>query len=115
MKLVRTLGVSGTRFTAHENGAVAAYIEVDTGVSGTGRIASHEGWADIGNLHVAEEYRGRGVGTWLIGQAAEWLRMARIHRLLDYATPEEADRLAFLERVGFRRLTETAREWDLRV
>jgi hypothetical protein len=28
--------------------------------------------------------------------------------------PTDAGCLAFLERVGFRRLTETAREWDLK-
>jgi ribosomal protein S18 acetylase RimI-like enzyme len=53
------------------------------------------------------------VGTSLLGEAAEWLRLARVPRLLDYATPDDTGHVAFLERLGFRRLTETAREWTL--
>jgi hypothetical protein len=53
------------------------------------------------------------VGTWLVAQAAEWLRLAGVDRLLDYATTQEMARLAFLERSGFSRLTETTREWRL--
>jgi GNAT superfamily N-acetyltransferase len=105
--------VSGTRFTARRDGVEVGYIEIDTGISGAGRVSSHEGWADVGNLHVDEAHRRRGVGTWLVAQAAAWLRLARVDRLLDYATPQEAARLAFLEKSGLSRLTETAREWRL--
>ncbi|WP_346282737.1 GNAT family N-acetyltransferase [Pseudonocardia sp.] len=113
LNLVRTLGVSGTRFTARRDRVEVGYIEIDTGISGAGRVSSHEGWADVGNLHVDEAHRRRGVGTWLVAQAAEWLRLAGVDRLLDYATTQEMARLAFLERSGFSRLTETTREWRL--
>jgi GNAT superfamily N-acetyltransferase len=83
--VLRTLGVSGTRFTARRDGAPVAFVEVDTGIGGPGRIAGHEGWADIGNLEVVEAHRRQGVGTWLLGQAAEWLRLGRVPRLLAYA------------------------------
>jgi hypothetical protein len=56
----------------------------------------------------------RGVGTWLIGQAADWLRLARVDRLLAYAWPAEQDLLALLGRVGFRELTRTAKGWHHR-
>jgi len=49
------------------------------------------------------------------GQAADWLRLARVDRLLDHATPRELSRLAILERVGCRRLTQTVRGWHLDV
>jgi hypothetical protein len=60
-------------------------------------------------------YRRRGVATWLLGQAADWLGLARVERLLDYAWLEgadylghnEADYRAFLPVVGFRELTRT--------
>ncbi len=44
--------------------------------------------ADVGNLYVAADYRRRGVATWLLGQAADWLRLAQVTRLLDYASLE---------------------------
>ncbi|HWM96319.1 MAG TPA: GNAT family N-acetyltransferase [Streptosporangiaceae bacterium] len=51
----------------------------------TTRRARNGGWADVGNLHVASPYRRRGVGSWLLGQAAGWLRLAGVSRLLNYA------------------------------
>ena len=78
--------------------------------AGPGAIAGQPGWADVGNLWVQEADRGRGVGSWLLGEAAEWLRLGRVDRLLAYADPGET---GFLERCGFRRLTETVRDWNL--
>ena len=54
------------------------------------------------------------MATWLAGQAADWLRLARVERLLDYAWPEEEAMLALLGRLGFRELTRTARGWHHR-
>jgi hypothetical protein len=55
----------------------------------------------------------------LLGQAAGWLRLARVNRLLDYAWLEGTDPggvsyedyRAFLPAVGFRELTRTQRGW----
>jgi GNAT superfamily N-acetyltransferase len=63
---------------------------------------------------VAAAHRRRGVATWLVGQAADWLRLARVDRLLEYAWPEEQDLLGLLGRLGFRELTRTARGWHHR-
>ena len=68
---------------------LVGYIEVETNLAEGGRLAHLGGWADVGNLHVDEAYRRRGVATWLVGQAADWLRLARVERLLEYAWPEE--------------------------
>ena len=53
------------------------------------------------------------LGTRLLAEVGDWLRLARVPRLLDYATPDETDHLAFLEHHGFRLLTRTDREWEL--
>jgi hypothetical protein len=61
----------------------------------------------------------RDVGSWLLGQAADWLRLAQVSRLLDYAWLEGSDPggqsyddyWAFLPAVGFRELTRTACGW----
>jgi ribosomal protein S18 acetylase RimI-like enzyme len=115
LRVVRTLGSVGTRLAAVRDDCVVGFVEVDTGVGGSGAIAGHPGWADVGNLWVQEADRRRGVGSWLVSEAAEWLRLARVDRLLAYAAPGETAELAFLDRCRFRRLTETAREWDLPV
>src|SRR5437899_9268920 len=66
------------------------YIEVEILDEGE-RLSRHGGWADVGNLRVAAPYRRQGVGSWLLGQAADWLRLAQVSRLLDYAWLEGAD------------------------
>lgn len=63
--------------------------------------------------------RDAGEIRWLLGQAAEWLRLAQVSRLLDYAWLDGTDPggqsyddyRAFLPAVGFRELTRTARGW----
>jgi ribosomal protein S18 acetylase RimI-like enzyme len=111
LRLGRALGVNGTRLYGSLGGKLVGYIEVETNLAEGCRLAHLDGWADVGNLHVDEAYRRRGVATWLVGQAADWLRLARIDRLLDYAWPEEEPMLALLRRLGFRELTQTDRGW----
>jgi GNAT superfamily N-acetyltransferase len=113
----RSVGMTGTRLSA-VLGEVIGYIEVEVFDEGE-RLSRHGGWADVGNLHVAERYRRRGVATWLLGQAAGWLRLAQVSRLLDYASLEdpepgardEAGYRAFLAAAGFQELTRTRRGW----
>jgi GNAT superfamily N-acetyltransferase len=112
LRVVRTLGTVGTRLAAMRDDREVGFVEVDTRIGGSGAITGRPGWADVGNLWVQEADRGRGIGSWLLGVAAEWLRLGRVDRLLAYADPGGTD---FLERHGFRRLTETAREWYLPV
>ena len=59
------------RYTGDDD--VIGYIEVES-CEDAGRLPRHGGWADIGNLHVAESHRCKGVGAWLVGQAADWLK-----------------------------------------
>lgn len=110
LALRRSVGINGTRLSAARGDEVAGYIEVET-LEDSGRLPRHGGLADIGNLHVAEEHRRRGVATWLVGQAADWLHLAQVERVLDYAWPEQQECSAFLESVGFRELTRTQRGW----
>ena len=118
MRVVRSVGINGCRLSAVVADQVIGYIEVETLDEGE-RLARHGGWADVGNLVVVPEYRRRGVGIWLLGQAADWLRLASIDRLLDYAWLEGTDPggvsyeeyRAFLPAAGFRELTRTKRGW----
>ena len=114
----RSVGINGCRFSAVLGEEVIGYIETEVLDKGE-RMSRHGGWADVGNLHVASPHRRRGVGSWLLGQAADWLRLAGVSRLLNYAWLEGTDPgglnyddyRAFLPAVGFRELTRTARGW----
>jgi GNAT superfamily N-acetyltransferase len=114
----RSVGINGCRLSAVLGGEVIGYIETEILDRGE-RLSRHGGWADVGNLHVVPGYRRRGAGSWLLGQAADWLRLAQVSRLLDYAWLEGTDPggqsyddyRAFLPAVGFRELTRTARGW----
>ena len=114
----RSGGINGCRLSAVLGPEVTGYIEVE--ILGQGeRLARPGGWADVGNLHVMPSYQRRGIGTWLLGQAAGWLRLAEVSRLLTYAWLEGTDPgglnydgyRAFLAAAGFRELTRTARGW----
>jgi GNAT superfamily N-acetyltransferase len=114
----RSVGINGCRFSAVLAEEVIGYIETEILDKGE-RMSRHGGWADVGNLHVASPYRRRGVGSWLLGHAADWLRLAGANRLLNYAWLEGTDPgglnyddyRAFLSAVGFRELARTARGW----
>jgi len=109
--LVRSVGECGTRLSAQRDARTIGFIEVETDVTSGGVRSRLAGWADVGNLHVVEELRRHGVGTWLLSQAAVWLRLGHVDRLIAYAAPDEVDELAFLAASGFRELTRTERIW----
>ena len=118
MSAIRSVGISGTRLAAVLGAEVIGYIEVEVFEEGE-RLSRHGGWADIGNLHVTAEHRRQGVATWLLGQAAGWLRLAQAERLLSYAWLEGQDPAgqdytayrALLAASGFLQLTRTKRGW----
>lgn len=119
LSLRRSAGLNGTRLSAMLCEDVIGYIEVEVFEEGE-RLSRQGGWADVGNLRVTERYRRRGVASWLLGQAADWLLLAGADRLLDYAWLDGSDPggqdyanyRAFLPAAGFRELTRTRRGWN---
>ena len=118
LELSRTVGLNGTRLSAVLDSEIVGYIEVEIRAEGE-RLARQAGWADVGNLRVSERVRRRKVATWLLGQAADWLELSHVDRLLDYSYSDGADATgqtyddyrAFLQALPFRVLTRTRRGW----
>jgi GNAT superfamily N-acetyltransferase len=116
--LQRTVGLNGTRLSAVLGETTIGYIEVEVREEAE-RLPRHGRWADIGNLHVAEQFRRRKIATWLLANAADWLELAQVDRLLGYACLEGGDSTGqtyedyrtFLDASGFRELTRTQRGW----
>lgn len=114
----RSVGINGTRLAAVLGEDVVGYIEVEIFAGGE-PLPRHGRWADIGNLYVAGQHRHRGVATWLLAQAADWLRLAQVERLLGYTYLEGRDETgqdyracrAFIEASPFAELTRTKRGW----
>ncbi len=113
LRVQRTLGTNGTRFSAWNADELVGYIEVDVRSTDIGRVAGGEGWADVGNLFVSESWRRHGVATWLLGEASEWLRWGGVRNLLDYADEGQHEYAMWLRHNGFRLLTATSRGWRL--
>ena len=111
LEVRRELGLNGTRFSASLGEDVIGFVEVESDFTSGGTLSRLAGWADVGNLEVDEAYRRRGVATWLLGSAAEWLRLGGVSRLLSYAEPGDEASLAFHASVGFTELTRTRRGW----
>jgi GNAT superfamily N-acetyltransferase len=108
----REVAESSTRFAARdEHGEVVGAVHVEVDLTDGGTRARFAGWAGVWELWVAEQWQRHGVGTWLLGHAADWLRLAGTRYLLDQAWPREEAYLSFLADHGFTELTRTAKGW----
>ncbi|KMS75366.1 hypothetical protein ACM01_10280 [Streptomyces viridochromogenes] len=110
----RTLGECGTRFTAYAAGRALGFIEVDTALSRPERHTRGTGLADVGNLHIEPSAYGDGLERRLLGQAADWLRLCGVDRVLAYEPATGSTMMDHLTSAGFRELTRTDRRWEHR-
>jgi GNAT superfamily N-acetyltransferase len=108
----RTLGINGTRISAVLEGTAIGYIEVADRDENP-RTLRTRGWADIGNLEVSPPHNRSDIGVWLLAQAADWLELGEVTRLLSYADTDDLDEAKFLTSAGFRVLTRTVCELTL--
>jgi GNAT superfamily N-acetyltransferase len=110
----RTLGECGTRLTAYADGRALGFIEIDTSLARPERHARAAGLADIGNLHIDPVAYGTGLEHWLLAQAADWLRLCGVDRLLACEPSTDKAAIDQLTSAGFRELTRTDRRWEHR-
>jgi GNAT superfamily N-acetyltransferase len=102
---------AGTSFGAWLAGERVGFVLLSTDLTNGGTLSLLTGWGEIDTLLIAEQYRRRGIATWLLGHAADWLRLGHGDRLIAYCLPEQADVLGLAEHVGFRELSRTERGW----
>lgn len=125
IELRRVVGPLGTSFEAFAGDVRIGVFEVQDfhGVGNTHLLR----WADECNHWVAADFRGQGIGSWLLRTGGEWLRLAGKDRLLAYAierrqsdatplepghTIERCER--YYARHGLVRIARTRRGWERR-
>ena len=103
----------GAAFTAMSGDREIGLLEIDDDFTRHGTMLRSDGWADISNVHVAEEFRRRGVATWLLGHAAAWLRLGGSRNLIRYLSEDELGSAAheWCLANGFVELNRTGRGW----
>lgn len=113
LELRRQLGTLGTAFNAVLDGEVVGTFEVDDDLTRAGTNLAAARWADECNHWVREPLRGRGIGTWLVRSAVEWLRLGGKTGLLAYVTEDQfADEwVRYYARYGLRPINRTRRGW----
>ncbi|MFI6854360.1 N-acetyltransferase [Streptomyces sp. NPDC050416] len=100
--------------TAGLYGHPLGFVEIDTALARPERHARAAGLADIGNLHIDPAQHGTGLEHWLLAQAADWLRLCGVDRLVAYESAADSTMLGHLTGAGFRELTRTDRGWEHR-
>jgi len=103
--------VASTRFSAWFGDELIGFADVLADLTHGGTLSRLAGWGELDSLYVADGYRRRGVATWLIGHAADWLRLGHADRLIAYCQAGEADVLSFTAGAGWRELLRTERGW----
>jgi GNAT superfamily N-acetyltransferase len=103
--------VATTRFSAILGGELLGFVDLLTDLTVGGTLSRLAGWGELDSLWVDEAHGRRGVASWLLGHAADWLRLGRADRLIAYCLPEQADALELAEHVGLRELMRTERGW----
>ncbi len=109
--IVRSVGTLGTRFTLSVGAGALGYIEVCQPSADLARSALTVAWADIGNLILADGAEVSAVMPALLSEAARWLLLGGITRVLDYwaADIDPPGHLAELQRAGFEVLVRNGR------
>ncbi len=102
---------AGTSFGAWLGDERIGFVLLSTDLTNGGTLSRLTGWGEIDTLLVDERHRRQGIATWLLGHAADWLRLGHGDRLIAYCLPEQADVLGLAEHVGFRELSRTERGW----
>ncbi|HET6394927.1 MAG TPA: GNAT family N-acetyltransferase [Blastococcus sp.] len=108
----RSVGTFAARMEAVADGVVVGFAEAQDDHTRGGSLSRLDGWADLAELHVAEDRRGRGVGTWLIRNLVAWLRLGGTTRFLVAVGEDELALVDWFARFGWHPIGESRRGWE---
>jgi GNAT superfamily N-acetyltransferase len=113
LTLQRALGPEGTRFAALHEGQEVGYCECVPGLQRGGRWPGQPGWGEVWELDVQEGRRRQGIGSWLVGHAVAWLRLAGCDRVVISMTEDDETAGAgqFFGRFGWEALVREVHGW----
>jgi GNAT superfamily N-acetyltransferase len=99
----RDLGKFSTRFVARLEGRDVAYVECVADLTQGGQLPALSGWGELSEVETSDAMRNRGLGSWVMRHAVEWLRLSRCSRIvLSVAIDdEEAGAGRFYRRFGW--------------
>jgi GNAT superfamily N-acetyltransferase len=103
----------GQRFLAELDGVQIGFVDWSPDLSCGGCLPAMAGWAELGALRVREEWRGRGVGEWLVRRTVPFLRMVGVsHVVVAVATRQESEGFGrFCRRLGWEPLVRLEQGW----
>ena len=99
------------RFSARLGDELVGFVDLATDMTSGGTLSRLAGWGELDTLWVEEAHRRRGIGTWLIGHAADWLRLGHDDRFIAYCLPEQTDELEFMARARLPRARAHRAHW----
>ena len=112
LRVVRETFDGGVAFVALDGEDRVAELRVE--LPDPSELPALARWADGWGIRVEEALRRRGVATWLVREAAAWLRLAGRDRLVWPLVPDEdAGEEAFWRALGLVELTRIRRGWTL--
>lgn len=114
LSVVRTVGVHAARLSAVLDGVAVGCVEAVDDHSRGGALSRMAGWADLAELHVREDLRRVGIGTFLLQHLVQWLRLGGTQRFLVALGEDERALEPFFARFGWLPIGRTRRGWERR-
>jgi GNAT superfamily N-acetyltransferase len=105
----------GQRFLAELDGTEIGFLEWSPDLSCGGSLPALAGWAELCGLRVREEWRGQGVGEWLVRRTVPFLRMVGVSRVVVAvaAQQEQAGAGRFCKRIGWEPVVRVEQGWSV--
>jgi GNAT superfamily N-acetyltransferase len=99
------------RFAALLDGREVGRCEVALDLTEDGALPALRDWAQVTELEVAEPWRNRGIGSWLVRHVVSWIRLGGRSRVIVATMADNAGAIRFYRRFGWERLVHEQKGW----